>query len=185
MLLVSVPRRLAEVGPFTTRCNARVGGIEESAKRDEADSGVPRYRVLVAGDAEAIAADAVILAGESFANAELIAGVNPEVADALREIRTPPVVVVALGFGPEAARRFPTGFGVLIPRDQGYRILGCIWDSQLFARRSPDGHLLVRAMLGGSVDPEVASLDDDKLAELTYDELSRIFGLRERVAFTS
>jgi oxygen-dependent protoporphyrinogen oxidase len=35
-------------------------------------------------------------------------------------------------------------------------------------------------MLGGSVDPEVASLDDDKLAELTYGELSRIFGLRER-----
>jgi len=182
--LQSVPRRLAEAGSFTTRCNARVGGIEESAKPDEGDCAAPRYRVLVDGDAEAIAADAVILAGESFANAELIAGVNPQVADALREIQTPPVVVVAMGFGPDVARSFPTGFGVLIPRDQGYRILGCIWDSQLFARRSPDGHLLVRAMLGGSVDPEVASLGDDQLAELTYGELSRIFGLRQRPLFT-
>lgn len=182
--LQSVPRRLAEVGSFTTRCNARVGGIEANTKRDAAGGGAPCYRVLVDGDAEAIAADAVILAGESFANAELVAGVNPQVADALREIRTPPVVVVAMGFGPEVARRFPTGFGVLIPRDQGYRILGCIWDSQLFAGRSPDGHLLVRAMLGGSVDPEVASLDDDKLTELTYGELARIFGLRERPLFS-
>jgi oxygen-dependent protoporphyrinogen oxidase len=182
--LQSLPRMLAEVGSFTTRCNARVRGIEESPKRDEAGCDAPRYRVLVDGDAEAIVGDAVILAGESFANADLIAGVNPEVADALQEIRTPPVVVVAMGFGPEVAQRFPTGFGVLIPRDQGYRILGCIWDSQLFARRSPDGHLLVRAMLGGGVDPDVASLGDAQLAELTYSELSRIFGLRERPLFS-
>jgi oxygen-dependent protoporphyrinogen oxidase len=90
---------------------------------------------------------------------------------------------VALGFPPPAASSFPTGFGVLIPRNQGYRILGSIWDSQVFPERSPDNHVLVRTMLGGSVDPEVATLDDDALVELVRDELARIFGLASAPVF--
>jgi oxygen-dependent protoporphyrinogen oxidase len=75
------------------------------------------------------------------------------------------------------ASGFPEGFGVLIPRDQGYRMLGCIWDSQLFKGRAPAGHLLVRAMLGGAVDPEVAGLGDEGLVELTRREIGSLFGV--------
>ncbi len=182
--LQSLPRMLADGGPFKVRCNARVREIRRLAADIGPDSGRPRYRVTVDGDGEGIPADAVILAGESFANAELVAAVNPEVAEALREIPTPPVIVVAMGFGPEVAERFPTGFGVLVPRDQGYRVLGCIWDSQLFPGRCPEGHLLVRAMLGGSVDPGVAALGETELVDLTFAELSRLFGLRRRPVYT-
>jgi oxygen-dependent protoporphyrinogen oxidase len=142
------------------------------------------FRVFVEGDAEPIPADAVVAAGEAFANAELIAAVAPDAAAALREIETPPVAVVALGYPPAAAAAFPTGFGVLIARDQGYRILGCIWDSQLFPGRSPDGHLLVRAMLGGAVDPEAVALDDDALLELVTGELARIFKIGAAPVFS-
>ena len=162
-----VTKALADKPGFEVRCGARVRALE-------ADDG---FRVVVEGDGEPISADAVIAAGESFANADLVGGIVPEVAAALREIVTPPVAVVALGFGPEVAARFPTGFGVLIPRDQGYRILGCIWDSQLFAGRSPDGHLLVRAMLGGGIDPEAGALSDDQLIGLARQEIGRIFNI--------
>lgn len=144
----------------------------------------PRFRVVVRGEGEALPAHALVLAGEAFANAALIARLNPEVAALLREIATPPVAVVAMGYGPEVAREFPTGFGVLIPRGQGYRILGCIWDSQLFPHRSPTGHLLVRAMLGGGIDPQAAALDDEALVALTHEELGRLFGIHSRPLFT-
>jgi oxygen-dependent protoporphyrinogen oxidase len=94
------------------------------------------------------------------------------------------VAVVALGYPPEAAAAFPTGFGVLIPRDQGYRILGCIWDSQLFPGRSPGRHLLVRAMLGGAVDPETAGLEPDALRDLAAAELARIFRISAAPVFS-
>jgi len=175
--LQSMLRMLAAEGSFETRCNARVHTVE-------ADGNSGGFRVVVDGDAEAIAADAVVLAGESYANADLVEELNPVAAAALREIKTPAVAVVAMGFGPEVAQRFPVGFGVLIPRHQGYRILGCIWDSQLFARRGPEGHLLVRAMLGGGVDPEVAELDNEALADLASTEFSRLFGVPGRPAFT-
>ncbi len=183
--LQSVAVALAESDAFTVRCDAKVEKVEAvTAADDGADRGRPRYRLLIGGVASPIEANAVIAAGEAFANADAVAEIAPQVAAALRQIATPPVVVVALGFRPQAASSFPTGFGVLIPRDQGYRILGSIWDSQLFPGRSPEGHVLVRAMLGGSVDPDVAALDDDALVELVRDELARIFGVTSVPVFS-
>ena len=176
--LQSVAVALAESDKFTVRCDTKVRKIEAiTTAYGSSDRRPPRYRLLIDGVDSPIEANAVVAAGEAFANADAVKEVAPEVAMALREITTPPVVVVALGFQPQAALNFPTGFGVLIPRDQGYRTLGCIWDSQLFPERSPKDHVLLRAMLGGSVDPDVADLDDDSLIELVSDELSRIFGL--------
>jgi len=171
--LQSLARRLATAGTFEIRARTPVRTIER---------GAPAYRVVLR-DGAAIAADAVVLAAESWASAELLARLNPDVAAALREIETPPVAVVAMGFAP-AVQRFPMGFGVLVPRGQGYRILGCIWDSQLFPGRSPQGHLLVRAMIGGGIDPQAGRLDDQALVELTRDELSRLFHLTEAPVFT-
>lgn len=193
----SVAVALADNDGFTVRCDANVERVEaisgvaprpdSSRRQTAADQGgdreQPGYRLFVRGDAAPIEAAAVIAAAEAFANADAVAGIAPEVAVALREIATPPVVVVALGFPPATASCFPTGFGVLIPRDQGYRILGSIWDSQVFPGRSPDGYVLVRAMLGGSVDPEVAALDDDALVELVREELARMFGLASAPVF--
>jgi len=176
---------------FTVRRNALVQAVtllQQPTVSAPASSSSPRhgagFRIFVEGDAEPIPADALVVAGEALANAELIATAAPEAAAALREIESPPVAVVALGYPPEAAAAFPTGFGVLIPRDQGYRILGCIWDSQLFPGRSPGGHLLVRAMLGGAVDPETAGLEPDALRDLAAAELARIFGISAEPVFS-
>jgi len=195
-----VTKALADKSGFEVRCGARVGAIDteghvgagtgcQTGPDRGSPSGAgpdaePRFRVFIEGDGEPIPADAVIAAGESFANAALIEEIAPRAAEALHEIATPPVAVVALGFGPEVAARFPTGFGVLIPRDQGFRILGCIWDSQLFAGRSPDGHLLARAMLGGGIDPEAGAVSDEQLIGLAAEEVGRIFDIAVAPVYT-
>ena len=95
----------------------------------------------------------------------------------LAGIDYPPVTVVALGYGPEAASSVPKGFGVLVPRGEGLRSLGCLWDSHIFPNRAPDGGLLLRVMVGGAVDPPAASLDEGELVALVRDELERLLGL--------
>ena len=183
--LQSVPMALSESDAFAVQCNAKVETIEAVATADDgAERSPPRYRVFVRGEPTPIEANALIAAGEPFANADVVAQIAPDVAVALQQIATPAVAVVALGFPPPAAAHFPEGFGVLIPRDQGYRSLGCIWDSQLFPGRSPEGHTLVRAMLGGAVDDQVTGLDDDALVELVCDELARMLGLTSAPVFS-
>ena len=166
--LGALPRALASTQGLTVRTRAAV----ESLTRGE-----DGWSVRVAGDGAALPADAVILAGESWAMAPLLATVDGPAADALAGITTPPVSVVALGFRAEDCARLPPGFGALVPRGEGLRLLGTLWDSQIFASRSPDGRVLVRALYGGAVDPEAALLDDQALVGLARDELRRLVGL--------
>jgi len=138
------------------------------------------FKVLVEGDGEPLPADAVILAGEAWAMAPVLQEAVPEAATNLATIPCPPVIVVALGFGPDALAKVPRGFGALIARTEGYRILGCLWDTHLFAGRSPDGKLLLRVMLGGSVDAPVADLDDAAIMETVLDDLKRLLAIEEK-----
>ncbi len=163
--LGTLPRALAERGAFDVRCGVTVKGLRREGQGFD-----------LALDGETLRADAVVVATEGFAAAELLRTAAPDVAGELDAIPFPPVTVVALGLPPEARAYVPRGFGVLIPRGEGYRILGCLWDTFLFPGRSPGDHVLVRAMLGGAVDPEVACLTEDELLDVTRRDLARLFG---------
>lgn len=122
-------------------------------------------------------ADAIILAVDPAAAAALLREHDGLLAAELESIPCPPVAVVALGYGPQVQSRIPIGFGVLIARGEGYRMLGNLWDSQLFPNRAPDGHVLIRAMYGGGVDAAAASLPPGELANLARGEVARLYGL--------
>jgi len=167
--LQSLPRALAARGAFAVHGARPVEAIERAAGGG--------WRLRAGG--ESVHADAVVLAGEPWAMATLLPPEAGEAAEALAAIPCPPVVLVALGFGAQALARVPRGFGVLIPREAGYRILGSLWDTFLFPGRSPDGHLLVRAMLGGAVDPQAAELSSEELVAITRADLARLLGIDE------
>lgn len=162
----ALPRALAANDRLDVRCSTTV----ESVVRLEDG------RFKVSSNSESLLADAVILAGEPWAMGSLIEESATELARELRGIFCPPVAVVALGYGEEALARVPRGFGALICRQEGYRILGCLWDTHLFPGRSPQKRLLVRTMLGGSTDPEVGDLDSEELIHIARSDMTRLFG---------
>ncbi len=167
--LQQLPRRLAAAGSFEVRCGAEVRRVAPGAAGG--------YSVELAASGESLRADAVVLAGEPWAMAQLVRDTGSALADTLDSIYCPPIAVVALGFGPAAFQKVPAGFGVLIPRGEKFRILGCLWDTFLFPGRSPERKLLVRAMLGGAVDPQAVELADDELVQVVRDDLARLLGL--------
>jgi oxygen-dependent protoporphyrinogen oxidase len=63
-------------------------------------------------------------------------------------------------------------------------MLGVLFDSYLFEGRAPDGNLLVRAFLGGAVDPEVTEREDQELVELVRGELGSLLGVRSKPLFS-
>jgi oxygen-dependent protoporphyrinogen oxidase len=86
--------------------------------------------------------------------------------------------VVALGFDAKTIGGAPEGFGFLAPRGEGLRILGCLWDSSIFpATRAPEGKVLLRAMIGGALDPEAIRLSDAELLAAVRTDLRRAMGL--------
>jgi protoporphyrinogen/coproporphyrinogen III oxidase len=99
------------------------------------------------------------------------------------EIRYPPVASVVLGFRREDVTHPCQGFGMLIPKVEGFRILGTLFSSSLFPNRAPAGHVTVTSYLGGERQPELAFLSSDKLVAITCDDLRALLGVKGRPVF--
>ena len=102
---------------------------------------------------------------------------------AFSEIRYPPVASVVLGFRREDVVHSCAGFGMLIPKIAGFKILGTIFSSSLFPNRAPAGHLTLTSYVGGERYPELAVLPAEKLYEVVCEDLRVLLGVRGRPTF--
>jgi protoporphyrinogen/coproporphyrinogen III oxidase len=71
----------------------------------------------------------------------------------------------------------------LIPRIEGFKILGTIFSSALFPNRAPSGHLTLTSYIGGERYPELASLPPEKLYEVVLEDLRVLLGIRGQPVF--
>jgi oxygen-dependent protoporphyrinogen oxidase len=132
---------------------------------------------LVRDDGATLDADAVILAAPAAASSRLLADLDPALAAVLGEIAYASVAVVCLGFDATSLAGPLDGFGFLVPRGEGVRILGALWDSSIYPGRAPAGKVLMRAMIGGSRDPDAVELSDAAMLEAVLGDLRRTMGL--------
>ena len=99
------------------------------------------------------------------------------------EIRHPPVASVVLGFRREDVMHPCEGFGMLIPKIEGFKILGTIFSSSLFPNRAPTGHLTLTSYIGGERYPELALLPAEKLVALVCEDLRVLLGVTGKTTF--
>ena len=184
-----LPDKLSELLGEAVRLNTSVTGLRQTAEGWALD--------LVAKDGAWRAEhSAVIYAGTAFRLAELGVEISsaPSGADLgtngraldlspFSEIRYPPVASVALGFRREDVAHPCEGFGALIPKIEGFKILGTIFSSSLFPNRAPAGHLTLTSYVGGERYPELASLPAERLVELTLQDLRALLGVRGEPTF--
>jgi oxygen-dependent protoporphyrinogen oxidase len=127
---------------------------------------------------------AVIYCGTTYKLAELqIATRLPVNFTAFSEIRYPPVASVVLGFRREDVAHPCQGYGMLIPKIEGFKILGTIFSSSLFPNRAPAGHVTLTSYVGGERQPDLAARSADELVALTSDNLRQLLGVRGRPVF--
>jgi oxygen-dependent protoporphyrinogen oxidase len=127
---------------------------------------------------------AIVYAGTAYKLAELGLESNaPLSLSPFSEIRYPPVASVVLGFRREDVEHPCEGFGMLIPRVEGFKILGTIFSSSLFQNRAPAGHLTLTSYVGGERYPDLAKLPPDQLFALTCEDLRVLLGVRGKPTF--
>lgn len=130
---------------------------------------------------------AVLYAGTAFRLAELQVALwkKDGVLDlsVFSKIRYPPVASVVLGFRREDVAHPCNGFGMLIPKVEGFKILGTIFSSALFPDRAPAGHLTLTSYIGGERYPELAALPAEQLYEIVQADLRVLLGVRGKPTF--
>ncbi|MFO7693476.1 MAG: protoporphyrinogen oxidase [Vicinamibacterales bacterium] len=141
-----------------------------------------RYRIAIEHQ-DPIEADAVVLAAGAEASASHLDRLDPALADDLRTIPSAPMVVVCLGYRFDGLGTSLDGFGFLVPRGQGPRALGALWDSSVYPGRAPEGHGLIRVMLGGAHDLAAIGMADDEAVDVARASLAAAMGLEAEPVF--
>lgn len=93
------------------------------------------------------------------------------------EVRYPPVASIVLGFRRSDVSHPLDGFGALIPKVEGFNILGTLFSSSLFPRRAPEGFVTLTSYVGGERNPDLALKPENELVELVCKDLAVLFGV--------
>ncbi len=118
--------------------------------------------------------DAVILALPAYAAATLARNAAPLLAAELDQIPYSSSMTVTLGYSMNHLRHLPPGFGFLVPRSEGRRMLACTFVHVKFPHRAPPDRGIIRAFLGGSRDEAVLDLSDAEVLEQVRRNLREI-----------
>ncbi len=169
----SLVARLGErIGPERIRLRTPVTAVTTC------EPGDPGARYLVHTADGEIRCDHLVVAAPARHAAGFLRPLEASLAGELEAIAYAGLAVVALAWDEADLGTAPDGFGFLVPRGEGLRILGCLWDSSVFPDRAPAGRVLVRAMIGGAQDPEAVGLSDEELLAITRRDLETAMGIR-------
>ncbi len=149
--------------------------VESIAKIGAANAG-DAYEVRFSsnGRSEALHANAVVIATPAFVASHLVEALSTRLAQQLSGIAYAGVAVVASAYYNQQITTPLDGFGVLIPRSEGYRTLGIVWNSSLFAGRAPEGQSVLTSFLGGATDFSILEKSEAEIAEIAQADISTL-----------
>ncbi|MGH7785912.1 MAG: protoporphyrinogen oxidase [Candidatus Binatia bacterium] len=122
--------------------------------------------------------DAVIVATPAHAAATLLHPLDAELGAELSAIEYASSAIASLIFRREDIPHPLDGFGFVVPRIEGRLLLAGTFSSLKYPGRAPAEYVLVRAFLGGALQPEVLALDDGALLTAVHGELEALLGIR-------
>jgi oxygen-dependent protoporphyrinogen oxidase len=127
--------------------------------------------------------DAVILASNAAASADLVADLDGEIADTLRQIPHASCSIVSLAYDRDQIGHAMDGFGFVVPAVERRQVISGSFSSVKYPGRAPDGQVLVRAFIGGQMQAELADLPDAALTKIACDEMGQLMSIRGKPKF--
>jgi oxygen-dependent protoporphyrinogen oxidase len=127
--------------------------------------------------------DAVILAVPALAAAQLLSLSSPELSAEIASIAYSSSITVGLGYDRDVRQSLPPGFGFLVPRSEGKRLLAATFVHNKFPHRAPKDRALLRCFFAGSNAENIWPLSDDAIISSVRNELQQILGLRAAPLF--
>ena len=120
--------------------------------------------------------DAVIIATPTHAAAAVLQAADGNLSRELGEIQYSSSVTVTLGYDEKVRRSLPPGFGFLVPRSEGHRMLAATFVHNKFPHRAPENRAIVRCFLGGARDEQILQSSEAEILEIVRRELRQIIG---------
>ncbi|MDQ3754519.1 MAG: protoporphyrinogen oxidase [Acidobacteriota bacterium] len=165
-------------GEFPPDCVQLNAKVEQLAFDRETN----RWQLNIDGGAS-LAADAVCIALPAHAAAKLLRATDAEIAAELDQIPYASTATVNLAYRRADIPHPLDGFGFVVPFVEKRATLACSFSSVKFSDRAPEGHALLRAFVGGALQPEMFALDEEEMIRAVREDLRQLLGIERPPLF--
>ncbi len=135
-------------------------------------------------DGSSLQADSVVLATPAFQTTRLVRSYDTQLADQLADISYSSAATVSLAYRREDIPHALNGFGFVVPAIEKRSIIAGTFSSIKYPGRAPEGHVLLRAFVGGTLQAEMCNLDDAEMEGVVRQELAALLGVQTAPLFS-
>ena len=139
---------------------------------------------VVVGGGATLSVRAVVMAAPAPKAASILEPLAPETAAFLADIVFASTATILLGYRRADVTHPLNGYGFVVPRSEGSLVSALSFVSTKLLGRAPEGHVLLRAFVGGMRDPKALELEDAALVAAVVQELTPLLGLRAEPVLT-
>jgi protoporphyrinogen/coproporphyrinogen III oxidase len=125
-----------------------------------------------------VIADGVCLALPAFHSAGLLKDIDATLGSELNAIPYASSVTINLAFKRSDVPHPLDGFGFVVPFMENRTLMACTFSSVKFAGRAPEGSVLLRAFVGGALQPDLVELSDAELLARVSSDLRDLLGIQ-------
>ena len=174
------------ISPSAIRFNTTAESLDLQQKRetDATNPSAATTWTIKTTDNKTIAADAVCLALPAYASARLLGKVDAQLAAELDGIPYASSATINLAYKRDDIPHPLDGFGFVVPFVEKRTLMACTFSSVKFAGRAPASHALLRAFVGGALQPEMFELDDAEFVARVRADLRELLGIERAPLFT-
>ena len=133
---------------------------------------------IASGTGEVFETDGIILATPAFHTAQMLASAAPEAAKELSSIAYASSATISLAYRNRDFPQMPDSFGFVVPAIESRKIMACTFSSLKYPGRAREGQVLLRAFVGGSLQPDLLDDNDPILERNVRAELATLVGVR-------
>jgi oxygen-dependent protoporphyrinogen oxidase len=127
-----------------------------------------------------LSADAVCIALPAYAAGSLLQQTCTELATELAAIPYESTATINLGYKREDIPHPLDGFGFVVPHIEKRTLIACTFSSIKFPGRAPEGHVLLRAFVGGALQPDMFALEEEEISQRVQGELRGLLGIEHK-----
>jgi oxygen-dependent protoporphyrinogen oxidase len=128
--------------------------------------------------------DAICLALPSYVAGSLVSELDPDLSALLNRIQYSSTATINLAYPRSLIGHALNGFGFVVPFIERLSLIACSFSSVKFAGRAPADHVLLRAFVGGALQPEILQLDDQEITERVKHDLSSLMEISGEPLFS-
>jgi len=138
---------------------------------------------ITTSDNSEILADGVCLAIPAYSAATLLEKIDNRLGQQLRAIEYTSTATINFAYRRDDVRHPLDGFGFVVPLIEQRSLIACTFSSVKFPGRAPEEHVLLRAFVGGALQPDIFQLDEPEMVARVKSDLEQLLQIQGQPLF--